>query len=277
MTRSKRELTAHVTAVTRDRVRLRGVHLPGPSAGCPPPGRADTALVVAHGFTNHSATPAMDRLLRRLARHAAVFAFDFRGHGRSEGTTSVGDREVLDIAAGVEFARNCGFRHVATLGFSLGAAVVLRHTALSDPAHRPQAVCAVSGPARWWVRDTAPMRRVHWLLEQPAGRLVARSLGVRLGEPWRDVPLSPVELADRVAPTPLLLLHGERDHYLPSDHAVALHDAAGEHGELWLERDMGHGEGGMTPALADRVAQWLLHHAVPPPRHRHLIKTGMSG
>ena len=32
------------------------------------------------------------------------------------------------------------------------------------------AVVAVSAPARWYSRETAAMRRVHWALEQPHGR-----------------------------------------------------------------------------------------------------------
>ncbi|MGH3630467.1 MAG: alpha/beta hydrolase family protein, partial [Sciscionella sp.] len=120
------------------------------------------------------------------------------------------------------------------------------------------AVASVSGPARWFERGTAAMRRVNWLIEQPPGRLVSRALGTRLGEPWGDPPpISPLELAHRIAPTPLLVVHGDADHYFPVAHAQLLHAAAGANSELWLLPGIRHGETAMQPELVDRVVSWL--------------------
>ncbi|MEV0676688.1 alpha/beta fold hydrolase [Actinosynnema sp. NPDC050436] len=221
----------------------------------PSPAVTDLAFVVGHGFTNHVRKPFVSRVLTRLARHGGVVALDFRGHGRSAGLSSVGDDEVHDLAAGVSLARSHGYRRVVTVGFSMGASIALRHAALHHD--RPDAVAAVSSPSRWWVRDTAPMRRVHWLLEQPHGRLAARALGVRLGPPWRTTPPSPLEVVHRIAPTPLLIVHGEQDHYFGPAHARALHRAAGGTGTLWVEPGVRHAESAMTPALVDRIASWL--------------------
>ncbi|MEO6090204.1 MAG: alpha/beta fold hydrolase, partial [Umezawaea sp.] len=107
----------------------------------------------------------MSRVLNRFARHGGVVALDFRGHGRSAGRSTVGADEVHDLAAGVSLARSLGYRRVVTVGFSMGASIAIRHAALA--ADKPDAVAAVSGPSRWWVRETVAMRRVHWLLEQP--------------------------------------------------------------------------------------------------------------
>ncbi|MFB9429081.1 alpha/beta hydrolase [Streptoalloteichus tenebrarius] len=233
---------------TADGVRLSGV--------VAAPGH-DLAVVVGHGFTNNTARPTVQRVLRRLARGRTVIALDFRGHGRSGGRSTLGVDEVLDLAAGVELARRLGHRRIATLGFSMGASVVVRHAALTPEAERPDAVVAVSGPARWYERETPPMRRLHWLVEEPAGRLLARALGVRLAAAWREVPPSPVELARRVPPTPLLLVHGDRDHYFPAEHGRSLHLAAGGGAELWLERGMRHAESATSPELVDRMGAWL--------------------
>jgi dipeptidyl aminopeptidase/acylaminoacyl peptidase len=98
---------------------------------------------------------------------------------------------------------------------------------------------------------------MFWLAELPHGRAAMRALRVRMAPPVEHVPASPVELADRIAPTPLLLVHGTEDHYLPVDHALAVRRATGGTAELWLERGMRHAETAMTPALVDRVADWL--------------------
>ncbi|MGW6537795.1 alpha/beta hydrolase [Streptomyces sp. NPDC055051] len=221
---------------------------------------ADTAVVVAHGFTGSLDRPAVRRAAQVLGRHAAaVVTFSFRGHGGSGGLSTVGDREVLDLAAAVRWARELGHARVVTVGFSMGGSVVLRQAALdrgTDAA--PDAVAAVSAPARWYYRGTAPMRRLHWVVTRPVGRLVGRyGLRVRIDRrAWDPVPLSPVEAAARIAPIPLLVVHGDRDAYFPLDHPRTLAAAGG--GELWLEHGMGHAENAAGEDLLDRLGAWLV-------------------
>ncbi len=221
-----------------------------------------TAMIHVHGFTHHVGYSATRRVSRALAEFADVVAFDMRGHGRSGGRNTVGDREVLDVDAAVEWARAAGYVRIVTTGFSLGAAVSLRQAALGT--HRPDAVVAVSPPARWYSRETPPMRRVHWLLEQPHGRALGRLLGVRLDRPWAVVPPAPVEVVASIAPVPLLLVHFDRDPYFSAAHPHALVTASGGHAQLWIESGTGHGETGTDVALAGRIARWALAATGPP-------------
>ncbi|MFB9552831.1 alpha/beta hydrolase [Streptomyces roseoviridis] len=223
---------------------------------------AATAIVVAHGFTGSVDRPALRRAARVLRRHADVVTFSFRGHGRSGGRSTVGDREVLDLSAAVRWARELGHARVVTVGFSMGGSVVLRHAALERGAEaRTDAVAAVSAPARWYYRGTPSMRRVHWVITRPVGRLVGRyGLGTRIHHrDWDPVPLSPVEAVPLIAPTPLLVVHGDRDPYFPVDHPHSLLAAAPEGtAELWLERGMGHAENAADDGLLDRLGAWLV-------------------
>lgn len=119
------------------------------------------------------------------------------------------------------------------------------------------AVVAVSAPARWYYRGTAPMRRLHWVVTRPTGRLVGR-YGFRTRihrEDWDPVPLSPVEAVPLIT-APLLLVHGDRDPYFPVDHPRMLAAAAGDGAELWLERGMGHAENAADEGLLARIADW---------------------
>lgn len=230
----------------------------------------DLAFVVAHGFTGDVDRPHVRRVAEAFTRYGAVVTFSFRGHGASGGRSTVGDREVLDLAAAVRWARELGHARVATVGFSMGGSVVLRHAALYRPpdasgregraeAHT-DAVVSVSAPARWYYRGTAPMRKLHWLVTRPEGRLVGR-YGFRTRihhREWDPVPLSPVEAVPRIAPTPLLIVHGDRDGYFPLDHPRMLAQAAGDHGELWLEPGMGHAEHAATGGLLDRIGDWAV-------------------
>ncbi|GAA2789312.1 alpha/beta hydrolase family protein [Streptomyces showdoensis] len=240
---------------TDDGVRIEAVYEPSTASV------TDTAVVVAHGFTGSVDRPALRRAALALREHAHVVSFSFRGHGGSGGRSTVGDREVLDLAAAVRWARELGHTRVATVGFSMGGSVVLRHAALErgTGAHT-DAVAAVSAPARWYYRGTPSMRRVHWVVTRPVGRLVGRyGLGTRIDRrDWDPVPLSPVEAVPLIAPTPLLVVHGDRDPYFPLDHPRSLVAAAPEGtAELWLERGMGHAENAAGEELLARLGGWL--------------------
>lgn len=225
-------------------------------------GTRDLAVVVAHGFSGALERPAVRRAAGVLRGYGGVVTFSFRGHGRSGGHSTVGDREVLDLDAAVGWARRLGYRRVATVGFSMGASVVLRHAGAGPGSGMGEvdAVVAVSSPARWYYRGTAPMRRLHWVVTRPAGRLVGRwGLKTRINSrDWDPVPRSPVESVPYIAPTPLLIVHGDRDAYFPLDHPLSLAAAAGEGGaDLWIERGFGHAENAADAALLGRIGEWL--------------------
>jgi len=240
------------TRYAADGIAIDACHDPGPST--------KLAIVVAHGFTGSWRRPAMRRVATALRDHAGVVSFDFRGHGRSGGMSTVGDHEVLDVAAAVAWAAELGYERVATIGFSMGASVVVRHAGLraaGDPA--TAAVVAVSGPARWYYRGTQAMRRAHWVIERPMGRLVGRvALRTRIATAgWDPVPEAPHEVAGLISPVPLLVVHGDADHYFPVEHAEQLYAAAKDPKELWLEPGFGHAENAASPELLRRIATWV--------------------
>jgi pimeloyl-ACP methyl ester carboxylesterase len=235
------------TLRTADGVRLAATHLPHASR--------DVAIVTVHGFSGTHTKPDQARLARRLARHAGVVAFDSRGHGASGGVSTMGELEVLDVEAAVEWARALGYRDVVTCGWSMGGSSVVRHAGLVGGV---DAVVSVSATSRWRVRDTKPMRRLHWIVERRTGRLVGRTLlKTRLATHWVDEPESPVEVIGRIAPAPLLLVHGDRDAYFGVEHPEALYAAANDPKELWLVPGFAHAESGATPDLLDRIGARL--------------------
>jgi fermentation-respiration switch protein FrsA (DUF1100 family) len=235
------------TLVTDDGVPIEAIHLPG--AG-------DLAIVVAHGFTLSWQRPNVWRIANRFNRRAGVFTFDFRGHGRSGGLSTLGDREIKDLEVVIAWARQLGYQRIATVGFSMGASIVLRHAGLIGGL---DAVVSVSGPGRWYYRGTEAMRRVHYAAEHRLGRfVVSRWLKTRISpEGWKLVPVSPAEAAGRISPVPLLIVHGAKDHYLPPEHARQLYRAAREPKDLWLLPDMGHAEAACSSELVDRIYGWI--------------------
>lgn len=214
------------------------------------------AVVVAHGFSGSTTRPLVRAVLDWFAHDVGVVAFDFRGHGRSTGVTTVGDREVHDVDAAVRWARALGYSRVATVGFSMGGAVAVRHAGVLGGV---DAVVSVSAPASWYYRDTVPMRRLHWLIETPSGRLVSRVWrNTRVDSAgWGSTPLAPYEAAARISPTPLLVVHGDDDPFFPVSHGEQLFAAAAEPKELWVRPGFGHAEGAADAQLVADIVRWL--------------------
>ena len=143
-------VTTAKTLVTDDGVPIDAVHLPQES---------DLAIVLAHGFTLSWQRPAVWRISTRFNRIAGVVSFDFRGHGRSGGLSTMGDREIRDLDVAVSYARELGYERVAAVGFSMGASIVIRYAGLIGGL---EAAVSVSGPGHWYYRGTERMRRVHF-------------------------------------------------------------------------------------------------------------------
>jgi pimeloyl-ACP methyl ester carboxylesterase len=243
------------TLVTEDGVPIEAIHLPGPR---------DLAIVVAHGFTLSWQRPNVWRIANRFNRTAGVLTFDFRGHGRSGGLSTLGDREIRDLDVVIAYARELGYQRVAAVGFSMGASIVLRHAGLIGGL---DAVVSVSGPGRWYYRGTERMRRVHMAVEHRLGRYVTRRwLKTRIShEGWKLVPVAPAEAAALISPVPLLIVHGDKDLYFPPEHARQLYMAAKEPKELWLLPGMAHAEAACSQELVDRIGRWINQATAPAP------------
>ncbi len=240
-------VTKATTLVTDDGVPIDTVHLAQDS---------DLAIVLAHGFTLSWQRPAVWQIATRLNRMAGVLAFDFRGHGRSGGLSTMGDKEISDLDVVVGYARELGYQRVAAVGFSMGASIVLRYAGLVGGGL--DAVVSVSSPGWWYYRGTERMRRVHFAVEHRVGRLITRkAYDTRiLPEPWDPVPVPPDQAAARIQGIPLLVVHGDQDPYFPVEHAQQIFQAAQEPKELWLLPGYGHAETACRPELTDRIGRW---------------------
>lgn len=220
-------------------------------------GEGAARLVFVHGFFGSTRKPRLVAFVRRLARWFTVYAYDGRGHGESTGECTFGDREFLDVEAVRSLAREEGDGPVATFGISMGAIAVVRHAAFRNQVG---CVVAVSCPARWEGHRSRAVRRMELVTATAPGRLASRALGVRVTPRWNG-PEDPIEVVERIAPTPLILVHGRDDHFFDEEQAWELYRRAGEPKRLMLAGRFGHAEDGLTPEFADRIAS-RIHEAV---------------
>jgi len=238
-----RSLAAPFEVHAGDGVRLTGHRL----------GHGRDALVFAHGFLGWHRKPRLVEFQDALARRFTVYGFDLRGHGDSGGESSFGTYEHLDVDAVVGLARADGFERVVTLGGSMGGIAVIRQAALRGGV---DAVVSVSAPARWLGHRSAAVRRLTVLTRTEMGRGLLRVAGARVAHPWPAAE-DPVDVVGRIAPVPLVIVHGQDDHYFDVEQAWMLYRAAGEPKRLLLCSRFGHAEDGFCAAFADRICRTL--------------------
>jgi pimeloyl-ACP methyl ester carboxylesterase len=175
------------------------------------------------------------------ALHAAgfnVLMFDMRAHGRSAGNVStVGYLERQDALGAVDFVESRGIERIGLLGFSMGGIVALLTAPVCPPV---RAVISDGGPARlrtalmvWAQEHGLP----HWLAV-PLAWLTLAATSLRVGA--NQFRYEPVKWVGRIAPRPILFIHGDRDPYLPPEDFEALVAAAGEPKFIWRVPEAGH-------------------------------------
>lgn len=247
-------MRSEATLITADGERIFATH---ESADGP----RDLCFIFVHGFTQTHRTPNAIRITETLRQSGGVIGIDMRGHGRSSGISVLAKDEIHDLDAAVAWARRLGYTSVAPVGFSLGGAVVIRHA--SEGREAVEASVSVSAPAFWAYRGTPVMRWIHQAYVTRAGRALIRTgrrTRVATPESWpKPWPDSPSEAAAKVR-NPLLVVHGDHDHYFPVEHPQAIQRSAIQAGrpvELWIEAGMAHAESATSTVLVERIASWV--------------------
>jgi dienelactone hydrolase len=231
------------------------------------PGEKRPAVVLGVGYTylKELVMPDIAKVLCRAGYVALIF--DYRGFGESEGPRwrLIPAEQVNDMRAALTFLAGqpqVDPKSLAAVGLSLGGSHAVTAGALDE---RIKAVVAIEpvGNGERWLRSLR--RYSEWLEFQT--RLVAdRSQRVRTGQSERVDPLEivvpdpasrtfleavlkefpqmqctlpletaealieyqPEALVERLAPRPLLLIHGDNDRLVPVDESQQLFNRAGE-------------------------------------------------
>ena len=235
------------TFVTSDGLRLSGRHLLAADAPA-------ATVVVVHGFTASARCPNVEELARRLHESGFdVLAYDARGHGSSDGESTLGDHEQHDVAGAVALARERTER-VVLVGASMGAIAAIRY-AVTDAGLA--GLVAVSCPAEWRLPCNARGVLAAVMTRTPVGRrLVGRLSGVRVASRWTN-PLPPLALVPALA-TPTVFVHGDADRFIGVRDAALLHAAAPEPKHLVVVPDMGHAFGPPGVGAIVGAVDWVL-------------------
>jgi fermentation-respiration switch protein FrsA (DUF1100 family) len=177
-----------------------------------------------------------------------VFAFDYRGYGRSSGSPDL-DGLHLDAAAALDRLMTMPEvdpDRIVVLGQSLGGALALTAVADHPQKHRLRALVvegAFSG-YREIAREKLDGFWLTWPLQGPLSLTI-------------DGRYRPVDAVATLAPLPLLIIHGEDDEVVPPGHGEALFRAAGEPKTLWRLPGTGHIQAFATVENRRRLTAFL--------------------
>ncbi len=201
---------------SRDGIRLSGWFIPCPGAR--------STIVLCHGFPNNrSEMLPWVRMLKDV--DANLLLFDFRAMGLSEGDLcSIGSEEVKDLLGALDYLgsrEDSADLPIGVFGLSMGGAVAIMTAAMDNridavATHGAYATLdraihqrsrlflgplhpALAHPVKWWAR--------RWSAIHP--RLV-----------------SPLDVVGKIAPRPVLILHGGRDMIARSADARDLYRSA---------------------------------------------------
>ncbi len=200
-------------------------------------------IVLSHGFPEAAQVTVVPgygypELAERIATQtgAAVLTFSFRGTGRSGGDFSL-DGWRADLAAATEYLRGIsGVEKVWLVGFAAGGTLSI---CAAGEDLSVAGVAAFAPPAEF-AEDASDARRFA-AQARAMGVIRSRDFPPDLATWARQLTsLHPIQVAAKIPPRPLLIVHGAGDEVVPMTDARELAEAANATAELRILAGASH-------------------------------------
>jgi alpha-beta hydrolase superfamily lysophospholipase len=238
-----------VTVTTPDGVQLQGCYLRTPQ-----PRKAVILFGLEFGSNRWGCVPYCEFL---RDQGYDIFTFEMRGQGNSpaqpgyEPLQWVTDYEIADFQAALTYLKSRPDRHphgVGFFGLSKGGSAGLLVAADDDFVR-----CCVTDGAFATVTTVMPYLK-QWMCIYIRNRMIANMLphwylgiickmAIRKSEAERSCHYPHLEEAMvKLAPRPLLMIHGGADNYIKPEMAQALFERAGAPREFWLVEGAKHNQ-----------------------------------
>ena len=208
-------------------VTLEGWYLPSPCCG--------PSVIVVHGITSNRSGSEATELAAELVKVCFnALLFDLRAHGNSGGERITGGiDEAQDVLGAYDYmrSRGTGPRDILVLGKSMGAGASVL-AAAAEPEIGALVLdgtyADVTDLVAFEIGRKTPVPEWAAPVFVPGASLLADMLyGLDMG---LLVPERVVEDIDY----PILVIHGDADTRIPTEHGIRVHGAAHPGSELWI-------------------------------------------
>lgn len=179
----------------------------------------DEVLIIAHGWFMTKDSSYFKDMANIFSKNFDIISMDFRGHGRSSGFYTFTSKEPMDMKAVVNYAKQ-HYSKIYLIGFSLGGALALIHSALEKDIDK---IIAVSAPHSFikienhmwkkeaWIHSLRKFEFKRWITVRPS---------LIIGKKIR-----PIDVVSKVD-APTLFIAGEKDVTVRAWHTKSLYRVA---------------------------------------------------
>ncbi len=214
-----------------DRIPLRGWYLPG---------RGERAIIIVHGIDQNrwNTWEHIPEKARLFVQHGFdVLVFDLRGHGESGGERlGFGWLERNDVRGAVAYLEQRGIPagRIGLQAHSYGAVTALLTAAVVSDVAAVVADSAFSD-MRPLLNHEVQLRGFPPIFTPGIALVGSQLYGLNLDE------IAPEHQVAKIAPRPILFIHGMQDERIPVENSYQLFAAArNPANELWIVPDAGH-------------------------------------
>ena len=205
-------------------------------------------ILFLHGNAKNISTHVQS-VLWLVREGYTVLAFDYRGYGMSGGDAPDIPGVHRDARAALSYILSLpgvSQDRLVVFGQSLGAAVAVHTVATASLSQRPRALILDSPFAgyRRIVRDKLASLIVTWPIAWPASRFF-------------DDEYSPERWIGKVAPVPVIVIHGTADRVVPYSHGKMLYDLASDPKGIWTVDGGTHATGLRNPEVRGQFLAFL--------------------
>lgn len=215
---------------------LRGWFFPAPTVAAP--------AVVYAPATGHDQRSGLSLVAALHAAGYHVLLFSYRGHGLSDGNRlgfTYGAAESRDLDAAVAFLREAkGIEKIGVIGHSAGAVASILSAARNPHIGAVVVLAPFNSVREVWYTSRPPI--------VPAFFYDFSLWVAKYRKAFTEEEVYPLHLVERIAPRPLLIIHGTRDKRITTSQAEQLFAAARAPKALWLVEGATH-KGIRSPVL----------------------------
>ena len=198
--------------------------------------KRDFVIIIAHGWYMCKDSTVFKAMSADFFENSDVITFDFRGHGKSSGFYTFTANEHQDIKTVINYAKQ-RYSRIGLIGFSLGAAISIIHSAKYNDI---DSLVAVSAPVSFDKIENHFFKKEAFIPTFKKFELW-RSLSIRPGNLLLKK-INPIDVIHKIESAPILFMTGGNDPTVHPWHSQELYDKARENKALTVFHDNFHAE-----------------------------------